>query len=43
VLKMGCPARRERAGRMIQSCGSISHRRIIAATPRPRNISNSEP
>ena len=44
VLQIGGPARRECGRRMrIQACGMVSHLRIIAATLRPRNISNSEP
>ena len=44
VQKMACPALDENAGGMIvQLSWSISHRRMIAARLRPRNISNSDP
>ena len=44
VQKMACPALDESAGGMIvQLSWSISHRRMIAARLRPRNISNSDP
>src|SRR5205085_11748287 len=44
VLEMAGPASGERARRMVgQFSGSVSHLRIIAATLRPRNISNSDP
>ena len=44
MLKMPGPASGKLARRMVgQLCGSVSHLRIIAATLRPRNISNSDP
>ena len=44
MLEIGGPARRERAnGRVQFRLGSVSHRRIITARLRPRNISNSDP
>ena len=43
MLKIGGPLRSERSGRVSQCCGCVSHLRIITASVRPRNISNSEP
>jgi hypothetical protein len=44
VQKMTCPALDESAGGMIvQLSWFTSHRRMIAARLRPRNISNSDP